>query len=359
MAAATRTPEITVPDPVPESLLDVGGMPADAGLLREMYRRMVVGRRFDARATNLAKQGRLAVYPSSLGQEACQIGTVLALDDDDWLFPTYRDSVALVTRGIDPIDVLALFRGDRHCGYDPAAWRTAPQCTPLATQMSHAVGLAHAARLSGDNMIALAFIGDGGTSEGDFHEACNFAAVWGAPVVFLVQNNQYAISVPLAGQTRAPTLAHKGIGYGIPARLVDGNDVLAVYTAVSEAIEAARAGAGPTLIEAVTYRLGPHTNTDDPGRYREPGEVERWRERDPLVRLERYLARHDLLDDAIRHDAETAAAAVASSVLHRIGATPPPAPETLFANVYAQPTTQLREQAARLAAELELTHEEP
>lgn len=359
MATTGRTLEVTVPDPVPESALDTAGTPADAELLREMYRRMLAGRRFDARATNLAKQGRLTVYPSSLGQEACQVGAVLALRDDDWLFPTYRDSVALVARGIDPVDVLTLFRGDRHCGYDSVERRTAPQCTPLATQLPHAVGLAHAARMSGDDIAALAFVGDGGTSEGDFHEACNFAAVWRAPVVFLVQNNQYAISVPLARQTQAPTLAHKAIGYGLPARLVDGNDVLAVYTAVSEAVEAARGGARPALIEAVTYRIGPHTNSDDPGRYRDPGEAGRWRERDPLLRLERYLVDHGLLDDAIRADAESTAEAVDSSVLHRIGDAPPPVSDALFSNVYARPTAHLREQAARLAAELELAREEP
>ncbi len=189
---------------------------------------MVVGRRFDAQATALTKQGRLAVYPSSHGQEACQIGGVLALRDTDWMFPTYRESMALVARGIDPVQALTLLRGDWHCGYDPMATHTAPQCTPLATHSLHAAGLAYAARRRGEDTVALAFVGDGGTSEGDFHEALNFAAVFQAPVVFLVQNNRYAISVPLAKQTAAPSLAHKGVGYGVRSEQVDGNDLVAV-----------------------------------------------------------------------------------------------------------------------------------
>ncbi|HEX8929704.1 MAG TPA: thiamine pyrophosphate-dependent enzyme, partial [Actinomycetota bacterium] len=180
--------------------------------LPALYKALVIGRRFDRQATALTRQGRLAVYPSSNGQEACQVGAVLAVRRSDWLFPTYRESVALVTRGIDPVEVLTLFRGDWHLGYDPRAHRAAPQSTPLATQTLHAVGLADAARRRGDDLVALAFVGDGATSEGDFHEALNFASVWRAPVVFLIQNNQWAISVPLDKQTHAPTLAHKGIG---------------------------------------------------------------------------------------------------------------------------------------------------
>src|ERR1700734_587818 len=230
-----------LPSAAPLQLIDPDGHPGDnpGGLalpesrtLLELYRRMVLGRRFDLQATTLTKQGRLAVYPSSHGQDACQVGAVLALRDDDWLFPTYRDTVALVTRGVDPVEALSLLRGDWHCGYDPYQYRVAPQCTPLATNTLHAVGLAHAARLKQQDEVALALLGDGATSEGDTHEALNFAAVWKAPVVFLVQNNGYAISVPLAKQSIAPTLAGKGIGYGVPSLLVDGNDAPAVYAAV-------------------------------------------------------------------------------------------------------------------------------
>lgn len=274
-------------------------------LLRRAYRAMVVGRRFDAQATALTKQGRLAVYPSSRGQEACQVGSVLALEDGDWFFPTYRESVALVTRGIDPVEVLSLLRGDAHCGYDPRRHHVAPQCTPLATQTVHAAGLAYAERRKGTGRVALACVGDGATSEGDFHEALNFAAVFKAPVVFLVQNNQYAISVPLERQTAAPSLAYKGIGYGVPSERVDGNDPVAVLAVLAAAVEHARSGGGPFLVEAHTYRLEPHTNADDASRYRPDAESEEWRRRDPVARLERYLRRRGHLS---RDDVAAAAA---------------------------------------------------
>ncbi|MCX4803233.1 MULTISPECIES: pyruvate dehydrogenase (acetyl-transferring) E1 component subunit alpha [Streptomyces] len=320
--------------------------------LREAYRRMVVGRRFDTQATALTKQGRLAVYPSSRGQEACQIGAVLALRPDDWLFPTYRDSVALVARGIDPLEVLTLLRGDWHCGYDPAATRVAPQCTPLATQVLHATGMAESLRRTGGDGVAMALVGDGATSEGDFHEALNFAAVFRAPVVFFVQNNKYAISVPLARQSAAPALAYKGIGHGMRSEQVDGNDLVAVLAVLTAAVEHARAGHGPVLVEAHTYRMDAHTNADDATRYRDAAEVERWSAADPVSRLEMYLrARGALTDEdvaAVREEAETLATEL------RGGMNEESVPDLLelFDHVYAEPTPQLREQRALLAAEL-------
>src|SRR5699024_5117969 len=202
-------------------------MPNDEDLVA-VWRQMVIGRRFDTQATALTKQGRLAVYPSSRGQDACQVAPVLALAEQDWFFPTYRDSMALVTRGLDPVEVLTLLRGSWHCGYDPVATRTAPQCTPLATQAVHAAGAGHGLARRGSNGVALCFIGDGATSEGDFHEGLNFAAVFNTPTVFFVQNNKYAISVPLDKQTKAPSLAYKGVGYGVRSEQVDGNDPAAV-----------------------------------------------------------------------------------------------------------------------------------
>ena len=322
------------------------------GDLRKAYRLMVLGRRFDTQATALTKQGRLAVYPSSRGQEACQIGAVLALRPDDWLFPTYRDSVALVTRGIDPVEVLTLLRGDWHCGYDPAATRVAPQCTPLATQVLHATGMAESLRRRGEDGVAMALVGDGATSEGDFHEALNFAAVFRSPVVFFVQNNKYAISVPLARQTAAPALAYKGIGYGVRCEQVDGNDLVAVLAVLSAAVEHAREGHGPVLVEAHTYRMDAHTNADDATRYREDAEIERWRDADPVDRLEAYLRSRDALTDedvaALREEAEELAAHLRADM----NADSEPDPLELFAHVYAEPTPQLREQRAQLAAEL-------
>jgi 2-oxoisovalerate dehydrogenase E1 component subunit alpha len=317
----------------------------------------VLGRRFDTQATALAKQGRLAVYPSSRGQDACQVGAALALRDQDWLFPTYRDSVAVLTRGVDAAETLGLLRGDWHCGYDPYEHRVAPQCTPLATHAVHAAGLAHAATLQARDQVALVLLGDGATSEGDTHEALNLAAVWKAPVVFLVQNNGYAISVPLAKQTAAPTLAAKGIGYGIPSLLIDGNDAAIVYAAVRAGIERAAAGGGPTLIEALTYRIEAHTNADDATRYRTSAEVSAWLERDPIARIEAYLRDAPGLDDAGLNDrgADRLAAEaerLAGELRDRMNADVSVDPAELFEHVYAHPTAALERQRAALLAEL-------
>ncbi len=321
-------------------------------LLRRLYAELVRGRRYNAQATALTKQGRLAVYPSSTGQEACEVAAALALQERDWLFPSYRDTLAAVARGLDPVQALTLLRGDWHTGYDPHEHRIAPLCTPLATQLPHAVGLAHAAHLKGDDVVALALVGDGGTSEGDFHEALNFAAVWQAPVVFLVQNNGFAISVPLAKQTAAPSLAHKAVGYGMPGRLVDGNDAAAMHEVLSDAVRRARTGGGPTLVEAVTYRVEAHTNADDATRYRGDAEVETWREHDPIRLLERELTDRGLLDDAGVRAARDAAEELAADLRERMNQDPVLDPMDLFAHVYAEPTTQLREQRAMLRAEL-------
>ena len=353
-ATRPRTdPAPLLPDAAPVRVL---GTPAlektDPALLRELYRRLVVGRRYNQQATTLTKQGRLAVYPASTGQEACQVAAALALHERDWLFPSYRDTLAVVARGVDPLEALTLLRGNAHTGYDPRATRTAPLCTPLATQAPHAVGLAHAARLAGEPLVALALLGDGGTSEGDFHEALNFAAVLHAPVVFLVQNNGYAISVPLTRQSAAPTLAHKAVGYGVPGRLVDGNDAPAVHAVLTEAFDRARAGGGPTLVEALTYRVEAHTNADDATRYREDDEVTAWREHDPILLMERHLRPLGLLDDTLVQEAADEAEALAARMRAEFHTDPELDPASLFAHVYAEPTPQLREQADRLAAEL-------
>ncbi|MFF2193315.1 pyruvate dehydrogenase (acetyl-transferring) E1 component subunit alpha [Streptomyces sp. NPDC058157] len=343
-----------LPDPEPHRVL---GTPAaehlDPALMRRYYAELVRGRRYNAQATALTRQGRLAVYPSTVGQEAAEIAAALVLEEQDWLFPSYRDTLAAVARGLDPVEALTLLRGDWHTGYDPREHRIAPLCTPLATQLPHAVGVAHAARLRGDEVVALAMVGDGGTSEGDFHEALNFAAVWQAPVVFLVQNNGFAISVPLAKQTAAPTLAHKAVGYGMPGRLVDGNDVAALHEVLTEAVQRARAGGGPTLIEAVTYRMEAHTNADDATRYRSDSEVEAWKAHDPVELLERELTGRGWLDEAGVQEARDAAEAMAADLRERMNAEPVLNPMDLFAHVYAEQTGRLREQAAMLRAELE------
>lgn len=242
--------ERLLPSAEPVRLIDQDGVPhanpsyplPTKDALVDGYVQLIKGRRINDQASALVRQGRLAVYPSSHGQEACQVAATMVLREGDWLFPTYRDTVSIVSRGVDPIETLTLLRGDWHSGYDPYARNVAPQSTPLATQLTHAVGVAHAARLKGEDTVVMALCGDGGTSEGDFHEALNFAAVFHAPVVFFIQNNEYAISVPLAKQSVAPSLAHKGIGYGVPGERADGNDLAGLLAVLGQAVEKARAG---------------------------------------------------------------------------------------------------------------------
>ena len=333
---------------------DVPGyaVPDDAALLRA-FAALVTARRLNDQAYALVRQGRLAVYPSSHGKEACQVAAAQVLAEGDWLFPTYRDTVAVVGRGVDPVEALTLLKGDWHCGWDPYEHQVAPHATPLATQLPHAVGVAHAARLRGEPTVVLAMCGDGGTSEGDFHEALNFAAVLKAPVVFFVQNNEYAISVPLARQTAAPSLAHKGIGYGVPGERVDGNDAAALLAVLGAAVERARAGGGPQLIEAHTYRMQAHTNADDATRYRRDDEVSAWVARDPITRLEAHLRDRGLLTDAQLADLTTEADRVATHLRDGLNRDVEPDPALLFAHVYASPTPQLTEQAALVADELD------
>jgi 2-oxoisovalerate dehydrogenase E1 component alpha subunit len=361
--------DLLVPSPEPVMLIDPTGSPTGldshespgAEALLAAYRAMVAARRLNDQASALVRQGRLAVYPSSHGQEACQVAAAQVLGEEDWLFPTYRDTAAAVARGVDPVEVLVLLKGDWHSGYDPHATRVAPQATPLATQLLHAVGVAHAARLKGEPTVVMALCGDGATSEGDFHEALNFAAVFKAPVVFFVQNNEYAISVPLARQTVAPSIAHKGVGYGVPGERVDGNDMAALLAVLGDAVDRARSGHGPQLVEAHTYRMQAHTNADDATRYREDGEVAAWVERDPIARLETYLRERGLLSEELAASYAEAAEATAAHVRDGLNTDVAPRPEDLFDHVYAVRTPQLAEQAALVVDERarDLEGEEP
>ncbi|MEN3356951.1 MAG: pyruvate dehydrogenase component alpha subunit [Mycobacteriales bacterium] len=257
---------------------------------RALYRAMTVARVFDRRGSALQRQGRLATYAPFEGQEAAQIGSVAALRPDDWLVATYRDAAAMWSQGY-PMELLIAGRtGHEGGGAPPESVNVLPPSITVGAHMLHAVGLAWAERYRRSDRVALTMFGDGATSEGDFHEAMNFAGVYRVGCVFLCQNNGWAISLPTERQTAAATLADKAIGYGMPGVRVDGNDVLAVYEATEAAVLRARGGDGPTLIEAVTYRVGPHTTADDPGRYRAEEQTEAWRQRDPIDRLRRYLA---------------------------------------------------------------------
>jgi len=305
---------------------------------------MIRARRLDRECVALQRQGELTVYPPFEGQEAAQVGSAFALGPDDFVFPSFRELAAALVRGVDAVEYLQYHRGTWHGGpYDPVANGFAPICVPVATQIVHAVGWAMGAKLDGKRACSLAYFGDGSASEGDFHEGANMAAVYGEPAILLCQNNGWAISVTLAQQTAAP-IADRAAGYGFPGVRVDGNDVLAVYRVTREAAERARAGEGPTLIEAITYRIGSHTTADDATRYRQEAEVELWRTRDPIARLAAFLASTGRSDEAFVQGCQDEAAEWVSKVraeLTSLGA--PPASE-VFDHTFASPPATIQAQ---------------
>ena len=338
------------------SILDADGQ-LDAALepdipaeeLRRLYRAMVLGRRVDERMVRLQRQGRIGTFAPIKGQEAAQVGSAAALRPTDWMVPSFRETAAMLLRGWPIEKLLLMFAGYLEGGQPEEHQNDLPIAIPVATQMPHAVGLAYAAQYRGDEAIVMAFCGDGATSEGDFHEAVNFAGVWHSPVVFVVQNNQWAISVPLKKQTGSRTIAQKALAYGIPGLQVDGNDVLAVYAACSEAAERARAGDGPTLIECVTYRLGVHTTADDPTKYRTAEEVAAWEKKDPLTRFTAYLKKKRLLDEGLEDEVDQEIAAA----IHRFEAMGPAKPLTMFDHVYAELPPHVQAQRAELESLLQ------
>ena len=325
-----------------------GEAPLGLDEVRRLYRAMVAARLYDRKGTALQKQGRLATYAPFEGQEASQIGSAAALRPQDWMVATYRDAAAMWLHGY-PWKLLLLGRmGDERGGSPPQDIPILPPSITVGAHMLHAVGLAWAGRLLGEDRIAITYFGDGATSEGDFHEAMNFAGVYRLPVVFLCQNNQYAISLRRDRQTASESIAMKGEGYGMPGVLVDGNDLLAMYRATSEAIGRAGAGGGPTLIEALTYRMGPHTTSDDPGRYRSHEEVAEWRQRDPIERVRRYLAREGVWDEGWQKEIEAEEGAAIQAAVEEAEAVPPMAPHEIFEGMFAEATPQLVEQRREL-----------
>lgn len=264
-------------------------------MLLRLYRSMVLGRRFDERLLSLQRQGRIGTFPPTTGQEAAQIGAVSLLRPSDWMVPSFRETAAEIWRGRSLESILLAFNGYNEGGRVEDNQHTLPVSIPVASQVLHAVGLAWAIRYRQQDNVVMVFFGDGATSQGDFHEGLNFAGVFQTPAIFVCQNNQWAISMPRKMQTRSETLAQKAAAYGLPGIQVDGNDVLAVYLAAHLAVERARSGGGPTMIECVTYRLLMHTTADDPKRYRTDEEVDLWIRRDPLPRFENYLAGKGIL----------------------------------------------------------------
>lgn len=312
--------------------------------MKSLYADMVEVRVFDGKSMAMQRQGRLATYAPFRGQEAAQIGAAAALHDDDWVAATYRDA-ALNWRAGYPWELLTLGRtGDERGGQVPEGINVLPPSITVGGHMIHAVGLAWAEKLNGTDRIALTSFGDGATSEGDFHEAMNFAAVYQTPTVFLCQNNGYAISYPTSEQTRSETIAAKADAYGMPGVRVDGNDVVAVLVAVREAASLARSGDGPSLIEAVTYRMGPHTTADDPTRYRDSAEGDIWADKDPLERIRQLLERQGEWTDDWQSELEEQAAETIERAVEWAEAVPEPSFEEMLNRMFAEPTAPLREQ---------------
>ena len=325
----------------------------DHNALRDLYRKMVLIRRADQEALNLQRQGELGLWGQFLGQEAIHVGAVAALEADDWIFPSYREFGMAMCRGIDPAEMLTWFRGLSQGPWDPRKYHFAPLAVPVASQIPHAVGYAMGSRFKRSHDVTLATFGDGATSKGDWHEAMNFAGVFKAPVVFLCQNNHWAISVPLSKQT-AGSIAERAVGYGFPGIRIDGNDVLGVFAAVRAAAERARAGDGPYLIEAMTYRMGAHTTSDDPTRYRLESELQAWSSKDPVARYRTWLNGQGILDEAgvsaIDGEVEEAARAMRTKLL---SIKPAPAGDVIFGHVYAEPSDGFLEEREEFEASLE------
>jgi pyruvate dehydrogenase E1 component alpha subunit len=350
-AVQILAPDGTLVDTQARKSLDLGEED-----LRAMYRAMLVTRVVDLEATALQRQGELAVYPPLLGQEAAQIGSAYALGEEDFVFPSYREVGVAVVRGIDLVEYMHFHRGTRHGGIaDPLGSRFAEISVPVSSQVLHAVGWALGARLDGRAACAIVYFGDGATSQGDFHEGCNFAGVLRCPVVFFCQNNQWAISVPVERQTAAP-IWKKAEAYGFPGVRVDGNDVLAVYKVSREAVARAREERVPTLIEAVTYRMGPHSTADDATRYRAREDVDAWQTFDPLERFRRLLESEGLLDQGFVDQAEADARAEAARVRAGIQGAPPRPLDGFMDHTFSDMPEFLarqREEVVRLTAEEE------
>jgi pyruvate dehydrogenase E1 component alpha subunit len=316
--------------------------------LLDLYRSMVLLRTYDERSLVYHRQGRIGTYAIFWNHEAMQAGSVHALDDDDWIFPSYRESAIGLLRGMPPATVLHWWRGHPAGWWNPADYNLGSICVPIATQIPHAAGLAWGKKLKGERACAIAYFGDGATSEGAFHEGANFAAVMSAPLILFCNNNQWAISTPLSAQTRAETLADKAAGYGMPGVRVDGGDVLAVYEATREAVDRARSGSGPTFIEAVSYRAAPHATADDPRTYIDLERVEQEKRNECLGRYERYLRRHGVLHDDLESAIKSESLEAMRRGIAEAEAEPDPDIGLVFEHAYANPPASLAHDLAEL-----------
>jgi pyruvate dehydrogenase E1 component alpha subunit len=329
-------------------------------LLLKLYRAMVLGRRFDERILSLQRQGRIGTFAPTSGQEASQLGAAAILQPSDFMVPSFRETAAQIYRGAPMESIILSFGGFNEAAFLLEDGNDLTNSVPVGSQVLHAVGIAWGIKYRKKKDVAMTFFGDGGTSEGDFHEGMNFAGVYQIPVIFVCQNNQWAISVPRSKQTRSKTLAQKALAYGIPGIQVDGNDILAVYAAAKEAADRARAGQGPTMIECETYRMMMHTTADDPKRYRKDEEVEGWRKKDPITRFQKYLKDKGLLSDEKVEEVESqvkdeiqAAVDRAEELMKKYND-----PLQMFENVYAEMPPYLMEQREELKQELAEGREE-
>ncbi|WP_107091985.1 MULTISPECIES: pyruvate dehydrogenase (acetyl-transferring) E1 component subunit alpha [unclassified Streptomyces] len=313
--------------------------------LRGLYRDMVLARRVDGEGVTLQRQGELGLWPSLLGQEAAQVGSARALDADDHVFPSYRDHAVALCREVDPVNLLAMFRGVNNGGWDPTERGFHLYTLVIGSQTLHATGYAMGVAKDGGETAVIAYFGDGATSQGDVSEAFNFAAVYNAPVVFFCQNNQWAISEPTERQTRVP-IHRRADGFGFPGVRVDGNDVLACLAVTRAALERARRGEGPMLVEAFTYRMGAHTTSDDPTKYRDPAEVEEWAGRDPIARLKAHLLDLGAADAPYFAAVDREADELAQDLREQVRSMPAPDTGAIFAHVYADPHALVDEERA-------------
>ena len=325
---------------------EVEGLTSDD--LLALYRNLVLLRTYDERSVVYHRQGRIGTYAIFWNHEAMQVGSVFALEERDWIFPSYRDSAIGLLRGMPVSTVLSWWRGHPAGWWNPHDYNVASICVPIGTQVPHAVGFAWGSRLKGEDRVTIVNFGDGATSEGSFHEGATFAGVMKAPVIFFCNNNQWAISTPLAKQTAAPTLADKAIGYGMPGLRVDGGDVLAVYEATREAVARARAGEGPTFIEAVTYRVAPHATADDPSIYIDEERVEEEKEHECVGRYGRYLKRLGLLTEEHEEQVRKGALELMRAGMAEAEAEPPPDLALVFEHAYAAPPPGLADDLAEL-----------
>jgi pyruvate dehydrogenase E1 component alpha subunit len=314
---------------------EVDGLGAEE--LLELYRDLVLLRTYDERSVVYHRQGRIGTYAIFWNHEAMQAGSVFALEERDWIFPSYRESAIGLLRGLPASTILSWWRGHPAGWWDPQEHNVASICVPIGTHVPHAVGFAWGSRLKGEDRVAVAYFGDGATSEGAVHEGATFAGVMKAPAILFCNNNQWAISTPLSEQTAAPTLADKAVGYGMPGVRVDGGDVLAVYDATREAVERARAGEGPTFIEAVTYRAAPHATADDPSLYIDPERVQEERENECVGRYERYLLRLGVLSETRAEEIRQDALELMRRAIAEAEAEPPADPGLVFEHAYAEP----------------------